>query len=676
MRIPFKCLLLAILASASWQIPAATAQDNATSARPSSAAPSVESFVRPADFTDVTISPDGKHLAALVPMPGKPYENLLAILDGQTAKVTHVVRSGHSSLIEDYFWAGNHRLIASMAIKRNGLDTPIPTGELFAVDADGTHESDLFGYRVSDHLGSHINHGSRQSFAAATPISTQLFDHDQILVAVNDYSQDRRGTYTYAKRLDIHNGHVVNASVSPARNATLVADHTGQVRAAYAQNQFPDTLLWTRSGNDVPWTLTNDPRKSGVTIVPIGFNRDNSRIYVRVSSGSGPDAIELMDTKTGRLQMVFRGKFADPGPLVATADRMDYYAVVDMDGVPSLHYIEPDSTEARLTRALSKNFPGQLAYFSSFTRDGKRAIVCVYSDRNPCDYYLFDLSTHNARYLFSAEPWIDPDRMRPMQSVQLQARDGLTLHGFLTLPAGPKPYPLIVLPHGGPHGIADTWGYDPEVQLFATHGYAVLQVNYRGSGGYGAHFQQIGYRQWGMSMQDDLTDATYWAIHQGYAAPGRICIYGASYGGYAALEGAVREPDLYKCAIGYAGVYDLRVQLDKSDTQESYMGDSYLDLALGRDRDDLLKRSPLGGVNRIKADVLLIHGKNDPRVPFKNFREFTKALDEAGKPHETLVEPDEGHGFFVPAHRLAAYTKILDFLHRNLGGQADPATPR
>jgi dienelactone hydrolase len=632
------------------------------------AAASVRDFIRAPDFAQVAISPDGKYLSAVVPVPDKPYQNLLAVLDGKTGKVIQVIRSGRTALISDYFWAADDRLIASMAIKRNGLDTPMPTGELFAIDPDGRHQLNLFGYRARKY--NPISRDAHQRYAGATPISRQLLDGRYILIAVNDFSDDRRGTYTYIEKLDIRTGRSVGVGVSPARNALLVADHAGQVRAAYAENTFDRGKLWTRRDNDAQWQLVNDSQASGRTITPIGFNRDNSRLYVRVAERTGPDAIESMDPTNGTLSMVFRGRFADPGTLLHTADRQDYYAVIDRDGKPSLHYIEPESAEARLSRALAKSFPGQLAYFSSYTRDGKHAIVRVSSDRDLGEYYLFDLATANARFLFSAEPWIDPQKMRPMQPVQLQARDGLTLHGFLTLPTGSRPYPLIVLPHGGPHGIADRWGYDPEVQLFATHGYAVLQVNYRGSGGYGAGFQRRGYRQWGLSMQDDLTDATHWAIDQGYATPGHICIYGASYGGYAALEGVVREPDLYRCAIGYAGVYDLRVQLDKSDTRESNMGNSYLDLVLGRDRQALLARSPLAGVSRIKANLLLIHGKSDPRVPFKNFSEFTSALDKAGKPYQSLVEPDEGHGFFTPAHRLAAYATMLDFLDHNIGAQA------
>jgi dipeptidyl aminopeptidase/acylaminoacyl peptidase len=644
---------------------AAAASTPATPAAGTTGPASVTDFVRQPDFSDVSISPDGKYLAALVPIPGKPYENLLAVLDGQTAKVVKVLRSGRISQIASYFWTGHDRLLASMAVRRNGLDTPALTGELFAIDPDGTHAMDLFGYRAGK--PDSMSRRAERRYAFATPISDQTIGDRQILIAVNDYTDDRKGSYTEIDKLDVDSGRTVDVGRSPERNARLVADHLGRVRVAYADNDYAGVKLWMRTDDAAPWTLVNDAAKSHISMLPVGFNRDNSKLYVRVARGPQPDAIELLDVASGRRTLLFQGRFADPGKLLPTADGQDYYAVVDQDGPLSLFYLDANSAEARLSKALAANFPGQLAYFSSFTRDGKHAIVHVLSDRNPGDFYLFDLATRSARYLLSAEPWIDPRRMRPMQPIMLSARDGLLLHGFLTLPAGDKPFPLVVLPHGGPHGVADHWQFDPEVQLFASRGYAVLQVNYRGSGGYGARFQQLGYRQWGLSMQDDLTDATRWAIAQGYADPHRICIYGASYGGYAALEGAVREPDLYKCAIGYAGVYDLRVQLTKSDTERTDSGDAYLHLALGTDPDDLLRRSPLAGVGRIKANLLLLHGEDDPRAPFKNFQEFTEALKQAGKPYEALVEPHEGHGFFLQEHRQEAYRKMLDFLDRNIG---------
>jgi dienelactone hydrolase len=631
---------------------------------------SIETFIRQPDFSQVTVSPDGNYVAALVPAANNPYGNMIGILDAKTAKPLYVIKSGAFTLIYNYLWVGNDRIVASLALQQGGLDTPQPTGELFAINLDGSGRFDLFGYRAAGmKTGTHTRQAERRA-AAAEIISTKMVGDRQILIAINDFTDDRSGGYTSAALLDVRGGHTVAMGVSPVHNARLVADHAAQVRASYADNDFKGMKLWLRASSKDDWTLVNDGATSGVEMEPIGFNRDNSQLYLRVSHGDQPDAIERMDMATHQLVKLYQGQFADPGQLLPTADGLDYYAVVTDDGKKSLFYFDENAPEAKLNKALADNFPGQLAFFLNFSRDGKHAIVKVISDRNPGDYYVVDLDDRHAHYLLSARQWIEPAKMRPMQPIELKARDGLTLHGFLTLPEGHKPFPLIVLPHGGPYGISDAWAFDPETQLFANRGYAVLQVNYRGSGGYGSQFEQRGYKQWGLRMQDDLTDATHWAIDQGYADAQRICIYGASYGGYAALEGAVREPDLYKCAVGYAGVYDLRVQLDKSDIQETDMGDAYLQVVLGHDREDLLHRSPLGGVARLKADLLLIHGGDDLRVPFKNFKELTDALDKAGKHYESLVEPHEGHGFFLPDHQQQAYQKIMDFIDRHIGAGA------
>jgi dipeptidyl aminopeptidase/acylaminoacyl peptidase len=634
--------------------------------------PSVADFARSPDFTDVTLSPDGHYVAALAPKSDKPQQNKLVIFDASTGKPLRVIDSGPFQMISEYRWAGRNRLIGEVAIKLDGLDTPIPTGELYAINADGSRPVNLFGFRAKANTETGIGQ-HQQRDAAATLVSTELADPGHVVIATQPFDTDRDGIDTSIEMLDVMSGSTRRIGGSPAHDARFIADHEGQVRVAYATRNFLEVLLWTRSGTEAHWVLANDPAKSGISITPIGFNRDNSKLYVQTSQDDGPDAIELMDIASSQRRLVYRGKFANPGELLHSADGKDYYAVITADGIQDLHYIDADDPEARLNRELSKQFPSRLVYLSSFSADGKRAIIREESDRNPGDYFLLDLDTQSAHHLLSSSARIDPLQMRERQPIALKARDGLVLHGFLTLPAGRQPHPMVLLVHGGPFGIADDWAYDPEAQMFASRGYAVLQVNYRGSGGYGASFISRGYKQWGLAMEDDLVDATHWAVEQGYADPKRLCIYGASYGGYAALEGVVRDPDLYRCAIGYAGVYDMRVQLDRSDVQSTNAGTSFMQQTMGSDRADLLAHSPLAGVSLIKAHLLLIHGGADKRVPFTNFQEFTQALDRQHKTYETLVEPNEGHGFFVDEHRAEAYRKMVDFLDRSIGPAAVPS---
>jgi dipeptidyl aminopeptidase/acylaminoacyl peptidase len=292
----------------------------------------------------------------------------------------------------------------------------------------------------------------------------------------------------------------------------------------------------------------------------------------------------------------------------------------------------------------------------------------VHSDRNPGSYYIYNAKTHKVQFLFNAMNGIDPDQMAAMKPVTFKARDGLLIHGYLTLPNGQsKNLPLIIHPHGGPFGIRDEWGFDPEVQFLAYHGYAVLQVNYRGSGGYGMAFQQAGYQQWGGKMQDDLTDATEWAIKQGIADPKRICIYGASYGGYATLEGVVKEPDLYKCGIGYAGVYDLTLLRDSANNLQRRGLIPFMKRTLGDDETELKAHSPVFHVKAIKADLMLAHGGADHTVDIAHANELRAALDKIGKHYEWLYYPNEGHGFYKTDHRVVFYNDLLNFLNQEIG---------
>ncbi|MHA6204627.1 alpha/beta hydrolase family protein [Dyella soli] len=634
---------------------------------------STSDFIRPGEFTSVRLSPDGKYISALVPRPNMQFENMLVVIDTASGKPLSSVRASSRNEILQYRWVNDHRLVVAAATRLGSLERPSYTGELQAMDADGQHYVYLFGWG-GDVGGSsnHMQHGAiaRAAFADLLP-SAPADDDRYLLVQTQPFTNDRKGSMPSIERLDVVNGESRRILGGPAPHAWMTLDHTGEPRAASGGGYF-HPLLWTRDAGG-EWVLRNDARSSHEAIWPIGFNRDNSRMYVQVTHAQGPDSIELMDLHSGERSLLYRGEFADPGDLLPTADGKDFFGVITGDGVPTIHYFDRHSIEAQIIDALAGSFPGQLVRLTSFTRDGHLAIVHVSSDRNPGDYYLFDLEKKQARYLFSQRRWLSPKRMRPMQPIAVTARDGVVLHGFLTEPAGKGPFPMVVLPHGGPHGQADAWAFDEETQLLAGHGYAVLQVNYRGSGGYGAQFEQMGYRQWGLSMQDDVTDATRWAVSEGHADASRICIYGGSYGGYAALEGAVREPGLYRCAVGYAGVYDLRIQLDRSDTQRTDAGVDYLHDVLGDDRADLLKRSPIAGVDRIKADLLLIHGGMDERVPYANFKAFTAALDKQGKHYESLTESREGHGFFLPEHRLAMYDKLLDFLDRHIGTGAEPA---
>jgi dipeptidyl aminopeptidase/acylaminoacyl peptidase len=241
---------------------------------------------------------------------------------------------------------------------------------------------------------------------------------------------------------------------------------------------------------------------------------------------------------------------------------------------------------------------------------------------------------------------------------------------------GKTPPPLIVVPHGGPHFVRDYWAFDPEVQMLAHEGFAVLQVNYRGSGGYGLAYQEAGYRQWGTRMVQDIIDATRFAIRKGFGDPNRICIYGGSLGGYAAMQSAIVAPDLFRCAVGYAGIYDLGLLSKIGDIAERRLGRGYVRTAVGEDVRALEQSSPVRRADELRARVLLIHGKKDVRAPIDHAEALRDALTSRGRPPEWLVEAKEGHGFYDEGARERMYERLVRFLKENMrASAAQPVTP-
>jgi dipeptidyl aminopeptidase/acylaminoacyl peptidase len=317
---------------------------------------------------------------------------------------------------------------------------------------------------------------------------------------------------------------------------------------------------------------------------------------------------------------------------------------------------------------------------TSFSDDQHVAIVWAGHDREPGVYYVLDRKAGSLTQFKRARE-LDPARLSPRRPVSYVARDGLTIHGYLTVPRGleGKKVPLVVHPHGGPFGVRDTWGYDNDAQFLASRGYAVLQPNYRGSGGYGREFINRGRHQWGRAMQDDLTDGVNWAIAQGIADPDRVAIYGASYGGYAALIGAMLTPDLYCCAVNYVGASDLEITFKRRGEDEFRYGDdfSYQHEWVGPTRAYRDETSPLNLVDRIQVPTLHVYGGEDPRVKINHWTRLEPLLRRYGKDYETIVENRQGHGFRDLDASISFYSALEKFLAKNLAkAQVKIGTPQ
>lgn len=635
----------------------------ATALAPAAHAVDVDAFIKRDQFGAIELSPDGKHYAATVPLEDR---TILVLLRRADNEVVGTFSTGKFTHVSEFQWVNTERVLLGVVEKYGALDQPQSLGEIYSLTTAGTADI-LIGQRVGrQQLGTNIK-GKKAEMVAAYLVDDLPADDRYVLVSVMPFTAD---PFTRLERMDVQSGRRIPVARAPVRNASFTTDNAGEARFARGAGVDNVHMLYVRKGTGDAWDLLNDESVSDRIEIPLGFSEDNRTAYLQVEHASGPDSIVAMDMASGKRTEVLRDDDTDPYRAIYRPGTAIPVGVVYMDGKRRAAFFDHASPEARQQRSLEAAFAGDFPVITSSTADGRLSLVRTGSDRNPGDFYVFDNQARKADHLISRRNWLDPQTMAQTRPVALAARDGVPLKGYLTVPAGgaDKNLPLIVMPHGGPFGIFDDWDFDGERQMLAAAGYAVLQVNFRGSGNYGRAFRHAGARQWGGRMQDDVTDATKWAIAQGHADPRRICIYGASYGAYAALMGVAKEPDLYRCAVGYVGAYDLPTMHTHGDIQQRGSGETYLREWIGS-RDELAAVSPNRMADRIKVPVFLAAGGEDQRTPIEHSKMMERALIAAGKPVETLYYPNEGHGFYVEANRKAYYEKLLAFLGRHLGGK-------
>jgi dipeptidyl aminopeptidase/acylaminoacyl peptidase len=636
---------------------------------PAAEAPKPPSFAdlakRPA-VRSLQLSPNGKLLGAMIPVDNA--RNVVGVIDLETLEIKAAAQlRAPDETFSGFTWASDRYLVLTYAQRSGGFAQPFRTGELASMDVETGSVKYVFGYRGDMQTGSRIDKAGGER-AAAFIVADLPGKESEILIQVIPFGAAETSEL---RKLDVRTGRTRTLTRAPIRNGNFVVDHDGEVRVAVGAARFNESKAFLRI--DGEWQSWPEAHTDGRIFTPLNFAADNRHLYARVSHKRGPDSVVKIDLETRKETEVYRGKAADPEWQMATAiptfDGRDLAAVITNDAQPGLHWLNSDSAEAKLVRAMQPQLPGHFVWPVSASEDGQRVLLYAVSDRNAGDYFLYDRQSREASLVMSSREWLEIEALAKTEAFELTARDGLKLQGYLTMPhpAVEKPA-LIVMPHGGPHGVRDDWGFDPLVQSLATRGYAVLQLNFRGSGGYGQAFLESGYRQWGRQMQDDITDATRWALETHGFDADRVALYGASYGGYASLMGAAREPELYRCAISYVGVSDLPLMFKEGDIEDSNLGVSYLKTVLGSDDAELKANSPSQLASQIRAKVFLIHGGRDDRVPVKHAELMRDALTAAGNPPEWYVEPAEGHGFITEAAQEKLYTRVDGFLRGCFGG--------
>ena len=637
---------------------------------------SIADFVKHPTYSTAKISPNGEYLAITVDRGDQDVLTVLRMSDLKPMKI-NVLPDRKS--VGAFHWTSPQRLLFNAVRKSGSFERPRGTGEWFAVNADGSLPRTL------------IEYGTQSATQRSKAVGNEFFslldtlpDDDDSVLMTSTYARSNAGAGTEVVLMDTTSGRRKSLGRAPADNCSIALN--GAKQPAYAvcstdkddENGFDINTTTYRYGADGKWTQISSSQSGGMSLRVLGSSAKGD-IYANRDDGKRPASFGLLDPASGKFTELFRDEVSDISGYIESVDGSErVIAVTTEAGAPRVTLTDEDHPDTELYASLASAFPGQFVNFSSSTRDGKKIIVSVRSDQNPGELYLYDRDTGKARFLLKSRPWIDSKQLGTMKPVAFTARDGRTIHGYLTIPKGSdgKNLPLIVNVHGGPMGPRDNWGYGTESQLFASRGYATLQINYRGSGGFGKEFQDLAYGQWAKGIMDDIIDGTNHVIRQGWADKDRVCIYGGSFGGYASLMAPVRAPDMFKCAFGYVGLYDAQIQLTKSDTAQSESGKRYLKRAFGVTRAEQDAMSPINFVDRIKLPVYLAAGARDARCPPEHTEAMAKALEAAGnKPEGVIIQDGEEHGFYKEENNLRLYTEMLNFFDRHIGGKVTVGAP-
>ena len=431
------------------------------------------------------------------------------------------------------------------------------------------------------------------------------------------------------------------------------------------------------------WENIHESRFDEHSFTPAGIKADGKNGYVtsRITPDGQPRdkaAIYEYNFFTKEFgDLVYEHDRVDCCGLVLNRQKRDMIGVSFQIGIPETIYLDEDWK--RRMAGIDQALPDTINVMSSTDLDETRGIVVAYSSNQPPEYYLYDFGNNSLEFLAQSRPWINPEEMAVTKSFEFTSRDGMPMQAYLTLPLGSdgKNLPMIMHPHGGPWA-RDGWGFNPGIQFLANRGYAVLQVNFRGSTGFGHEHLTSSYKQWGQTMQNDITDGVKWAIAEGIADPNRICIYGASYGGYATMAGLTYTPELYQCGINYVGVTDLPL-LFKTMPDAWDAGKEQMKMQVGdpdSEKEFLEQWSPSQHADRIRVPVFQAYGLMDPRVNIKHAHVMEDAMDDAGVKNELMVKKKEGHGFRKTENQIDFFGRMEEFLAENLStSEAAVANP-
>lgn len=626
----------------------------------------IEHFAKHVKYEDAVISPTGEYLA--VQTRDEDGKRFIAVLTTKDMKLlSHIPQYGKSEPIKP-IWLSDTRLAARIAEAYGDLETPQVNGEIFSMNADGTKKRLLSQHKYGVVSGNAPFNSRNKLNGFARIVHLLPNDSENILISYYPFGT-KREKQLHAYKVNILSSKIKRITIAPSSWAEFITDAEGNITHSVGFDTSTNDLL-VHKLHDRKWEFIERIRNGAQGSKPLASISGKNELLIRRKQVKGPDKIYKFDVKTKEYSLIYKHNFVDPGHLVLDRKTNEPVAIHFDPGHPDLHLIDEKHPIGKWYPGLFQAFEGKRVVVTSATDDYKTLVLHVTADNEPGQFHLFDTEKTQLRFILQAKPWLDTEKLASTKPISFKVDNGLELHGYLTKPNNVSTkLPMVVFPHGGPHGTRDYWSYNDEVQLLASRGYAVLQVNFRGSGGYGKAFEELGYRHWGDLIQQDIIQATQWAVKNANIDDGRMCIFGASFGGYSALMASSIAPNLFQCAIGFVGVYDLKLLWKKGDIQKTKYGENYLSYAIGQNSEELEGFSPINRLDSLKSPIFLIHGKEDERVPVSHYHALRKALIKNNHPLETMLVGGEGHGFYQQKNRQAMYEKVLAFLDKHIGNK-------
>ena len=599
----------------------------------------MKDFFKNPTKSSIQLSPNGEFLAFMQPWENRMNVHVQKIGEDKETRLTSATERD----IAGFIWAGNERIAF---IQDKGGNENF---HFFVVDIDGKNLKELTpfeGVRVS--------------------LVDDLEDEDEfMLIGMN--KRDPRVFDVY--RINIVSGELQMIAENPGNVVGWQTDNDGKLRIAVTSDGVNSSILYRAVESDPFKTvLTTNFRE---TLEPLFFTFDNKYIYASSNLGRDKQVIVKYDVANAKeLEVIYEHPDVDVSSLLRSKKRKVITGVTFFTDKRGYYFF--DELRENLQKTLEQKLPNYEVVVTNMSKDETKVLARTYSDKSLGAFYFYNIETKEFKKLVEVSPWLNEEYMAEMRPIKYKSRDGLTIHGYLTLPKGikPKNLPVVVNPHGGPWA-RDNWGFNPEVQFLANRGYAVLQMNFRGSTGYGREFWESSFKQWGKSMQDDITDGVKWLIDQGIADSTRIGIYGGSYGGYAVLAGLAFTPDIYACGVDYVGVSNIFTLLQTIPPYWEPMRKMFYAMVGDPEKEKrlLTAASPLFHADKIKAPLFVAQGANDPRVKKAESDQIVNALKERGIEVPYMVKENEGHGFRNEENRFDFYGEMEKFLGQHLGGK-------